>query len=279
MANKQGKKRIGVVAPSRCLPEAAATAVARHIADTFDDGSLEVFFHPQCFHSEGHFAGSDAVRTAAFLEVANDPGIDAVWFARGGYGAARLVHDLYDRLGPGARDKEYLGYSDLGVLLAGLQRRGIGRAVHGPMPIDITRENGEAAITRALRWLVSKDDAGLEKTADPSAMRVAFNITVLAHIIGTSSAPELSGRILMLEDIDEYAYALDRSLYAIMTNQAVASCAGVMLGRVSEIRENDPDFGMTPEDIVQYWCERARVPYLGRCDIGHDADNKIVPFS
>ena len=54
--------------------------------------------------------------------------------------------------------------------------------------------------------------------------------------------------------------------------------AGIRLGRCSDVPENDPDFGRTEEEIARYWCERSGIPYLGRADIGHDVDNKVVPF-
>ncbi|MEV9375796.1 LD-carboxypeptidase, partial [Klebsiella pneumoniae] len=81
---------------------------------------VDLVFHPQCFLSEGHFAGSDAVRAAAFLEVANDPAFDAIWFARGGYGSNRILHSVMPQLGEAARRKTYLGFSDMGFLLGAL---------------------------------------------------------------------------------------------------------------------------------------------------------------
>ena len=82
----------------------------------------------------------------------------------------------------------------------------------------------------------------------------------------------------MLEDVGEYLYRIDRAMFAIMANAGVRRAEGVMLGRVSDIPENDRPFGQTEEELVKDWCKRVGVPYLGRADIGHDAGNKIVPF-
>ena len=60
--------------------------------------------------------------------------------------------------------------------------------------------------------------------------------------------------------------------------RAVRRAAGLMLGRCSLIPENDPDFGRSEEEVARHWCERSGIPYLGRADIGHDVDNKVVPF-
>ena len=82
----------------------------------------------------------------------------------------------------------------------------------------------------------------------------------------------------MLEEVSEYMYRIDRSLFHITSNPQIRRIAGLRLGRCSAIPDNDPDFGMTEDGVARYWCDRAGIPWLGRADIGHDADNKVVPF-
>jgi muramoyltetrapeptide carboxypeptidase len=84
-----GLLRIGVVAPAGRITEDTAARVQSLARDIYAPGRLELVFHPQCFATGGHFAGDDATRTQAFLEIANDPGFGALWWARGGYGACR----------------------------------------------------------------------------------------------------------------------------------------------------------------------------------------------
>jgi muramoyltetrapeptide carboxypeptidase len=267
--------RIAVVAPSTPIPRDTAQQVLAIAAAAHPN--VELIFHPQCFARHGHFAGTDTEREDAFVDVANDPSVDAIWFARGGYGSCRMAEPAIARLGPAARDKMYLGYSDAGFLLAGLYRAGIGRLAHGPMPQDVRRAGGEAAVRRALAWLVDRDPGALEPGlgAAPSA---AFNITVLSHLLGTALEPDLGGHVLLLEDVSEYMYRTDRAMFHITGNAALQKVAGIRLGRCSEVPVNDPDFGQGEEEVVRYWCGRAGIPYLGRADIGHDADNKVVPL-
>ena len=262
---------IAICAPSRSLTADDAARVTALAADYPD---LTLQFHPQCFASEGHFAGSDAQRLAALLDCANDPAFDAVWFARGGYGAARIAEDAIDLLGAAAAHKTYLGYSDGGTLLAGLYAQRIGRQVHAPMPTDIRRSGGEAAVRRTLGWLAG-DAAGLEPGLDarPSA---AFNLTTLAMLCGTPLMPDLAGHVVLVEEVAEYDYAVDRLFFHVTAH--LAGIAGLRLGRISDVPENEVQFGHSAEQIAQYWCARARIPYLGRADIGHDTANKIVPF-
>lgn len=267
--------RIGIVAPSTPILPGTAERVAAIAAETACEA--ELVFHPQCFLSHRHFAGEDAVRADAFVEVANDPGIDALWIARGGYGSCRIAEDVLARLGPEARGKAYLGYSDAGYVLAGLYRAGFERVAHGPMPGDVRRDGGEAAVARALSWLVRNDPAALEPNLS-GAPAAAFNITVFSQLLGTPLEPDLAGHVLMLEDVSEHMYRTDRSLFHITGNDRVRQVAGIRLGRCTEVPENDPDFGASEEEVFLHWCRRSGIPYLGRADIGHDAGNKVVPF-
>lgn len=268
---------VAIVAPAnRLAPEAAAKV--RAIAEADYGGRLKLFFHPQCFLQSGHFAGSDIERSGALLEVANDPAFDAVWFARGGYGSCRIFDVVFGKFNRAAHLKIYLGYSDVGLLLARLTREGVGTSVHGPMPTDINRDGGEAAIRRVLSWLADRDGSALEPHVRPGQPAFAFNLTVLSSLLGTAAEPDFSGAVLMLEDVDEPHYRIDRAMFQITSNANVRRSAGIRLGRMSKIPPNDPPFEKTEQEIVAYWCDRAGIPFLGAADIGHDADNKIVPF-
>jgi muramoyltetrapeptide carboxypeptidase len=268
--------RIAVVAPSGRFAEGTADRVAAIAARAQPDA--ELFFHPQCFLSHGHFAGSDAERLAAFVQVANDPGFDAIWFARGGYGACRIAADAVAALTPAARDKLYLGYSDGGYLLAGLYKAGFPYLAHGPIPQDCVREEGEAAIARTLAWLVTGSAAGLDPNLQKGVRHAAFNITVFGLLLGTSLEPELADHVLLLEDVAEHAYRTDRAMFHITSQASLQALRGIRLGRVSAVPDNDPDFGANGEAIVRYWCDRSGIAFLGPADIGHDAENKVVPF-
>jgi muramoyltetrapeptide carboxypeptidase len=117
--------RIGVVAPARTVTKEAAARMSAFMALTYP--AHEIIFHPQCFLEEGHFAGPDAVRAAAFLEFANDPAFDAIWFARGGYGSNRILKTAMPQLNVAARNKTYIGYSDMGFMLGALYVRRMDR--------------------------------------------------------------------------------------------------------------------------------------------------------
>lgn len=272
------KIRIGVMAPGSRLDRTVAERVTEIVA-TFDPAwSVDLRFHPQCFLAAGHFAGNDAARTEAFLDIANDASFDALWFARGGYGSCRIAEAAIARLAPVARRKIYLGYSDAGCLLAGLYKAGLTRLAHGPMPSDLLRQGGEAAVRRALAYLIDGAPDVLEPSVSPETRTAAFNMAVLSQLLGTPLQPDLSGHVLMLEEVSEYMYRIDRFLFHITSNPGIRRISGVMLGRCNGIPSNDPDFGQSEEAVIRHWCTVSGIPYLGRADIGHDVDNKIVPF-
>ncbi len=264
--------KIAVVAPSCSLKREAADAVA---ALASVRGDCELIIHPQCFLNDGHFAGSDEARLAALREMMADPDVDALWFARGGYGSNRIAEAAVMDLPAAARSKVYLGYSDAGFLLGGLYKAGLDVA-WGPMPQDIVRPGGEAAATRALDWLVRRDPAALE--GGLTAPAAAFNLTVFAALLGTVLEPDLSGHDLLIEDVGEHHYRIDRTMFHVAASANVRSCSRLRLGRVGDIPENDPDFGRDEGAIVEEWCARGGINYGGRADIGHDVQNKVVPF-
>lgn len=264
--------RIAICAPATPITRDTVLAVTELAARTYPD--IELAFHDQCFAAEGHFAGPDEVRLAALLDCANDPEVEAVWFAKGGYGSNRIAEAAIAGMGPAAAKKTFLGYSDCGFLLASLYRHGIGRPVHGPMPLDIRRDGGEAAVLRALAWFAG-DASGLEPSIDERPT-VAFNLMTLAAMAGTPLLPNLAGHVVMVEEVAEHLYAIDRLFFHLSAQ--LGDIAGLKLGMVTAVPENHRAFGSEAEDIAQFWCERAAIPYLGRALVGHDSDNRIVPF-
>jgi muramoyltetrapeptide carboxypeptidase len=274
----QAPFRIAVVAPSARMSPETAERVLSAAARLFPDLTPRIDFHPQCLARSGHFAGDDLTRAAALVEAANDPDVDAIWFARGGYGAGRLIELVLPRLEEPARRKAWLGYSDGGALLGALYQAGFPHVAHGPVAQDALREGGDVAIERALSWLVARDPTALEPSLKSAPKAAAFNLTILASLLGAPFQPDLTDHVLMLEEVSEYMYRIDRTLFQVTSNPAIRRIAGLRLGRCSAIPDNDPDFGMTAEEVARYWCDRSGIPWLGAADIGHDVENKIVPF-
>ena len=267
--------RIGVVAPGRSIDPLVESKARALMAVTYP--AHDLVFHPQCFAESGHFAGTDEQRAAAFLEFANDAGFDAIWFARGGYGSNRIIDATVPHLNKAAAAKTYLGYSDMGFLLGALYARRIGRPVHGPMPVEIGRSDHAQCVSRALGWLIDRNPATLEPglAGKPS---VAFNLSILTILVGTPWLPDLTDHVLIIEDVSEPLYRIDRMLFQLSHATQLKGIAGIRLGIINDIQANDPPWGEAPEAMVARWCGGMGVPYLGRARVGHSADNHVVPF-
>lgn len=265
--------KIAVCAPATPITRDHAAALEQLVEAEFPQHSIT--FHEQSFSSEGHFAGNDIERLEALLDCANDPSFDAVWFARGGYGSNRIAEAAIARMNELAKSKTYVGFSDMGYLLAGLYRNGIGQPVHGSMPVSARSEAGREAVRRVLRWFAG-DGGGLEPSVDGKTPTSAFNLITLAMLTNTRLMPDLAGHVVMVEEVSEHLYSIDRLFFHLAGT--LPRIAGLRLGAITDVPENDREFGQDVEEIAKFWCARAGVPYLGRAKIGHTAENHIVPF-
>ena len=264
---------IAICAPATPITREQADALAALVAAEFP--AHRISFHEQCFARSGHFAGDDLLRLTALLDCANDPAFDAVWFAKGGYGSNRIAEAAVARMNSHARAKSYVGFSDCGYLLAALYRHGIGQSVHGSMPVSARSEGGREALRRVLRWFQG-DTSGVEPSLDGTTPAAAFNLMTLAMLSGTPLMPDLAGHVVMVEEVSEHLYAIDRLFFHLAG--VLPRLKGLRLGSVTDIPENYVEFGQSVEDIAQFWCARAGIAYLGRAEIGHTSANRVVPF-
>lgn len=161
--------KIGVVAAGSRVPPERVEGIEAWMAEHVSGGDPTLVLHPSLHAKHGHFAGDDATRARALVEFANDPRIDAIWFARGGYGACRIAEAVIPQLGPEARRKRYLGYSDAGSLLAAMYKAGFEHLAHGPMADDVRR--GVETGRRALAWLTGAIRPGSSRRWRPTRAR------------------------------------------------------------------------------------------------------------
>ncbi|MEH6789278.1 hypothetical protein [Parasphingorhabdus sp.] len=131
---------------------------------------------------------------------------------------------------------------------------------------------------RALNWLVDQAADAFEPGMTEGTKYAAFNLMTLTMMTGTSLMPDLRGHVLIIEEVSEYLYAFDRAMFHLCSNVAEQQLAGIKLGNISDIPENDRPFGESSETIAKRWCGQSGIPYLGRAVIGHDVENRIVPF-
>jgi muramoyltetrapeptide carboxypeptidase len=234
----------------------------------------------------GYLAGDDARRLDEWREAVDDPEARAIFCARGGYGAMRLLPQV-DPAPLLAAPKVLVGFSDVTALHAVLNRAGLA-TVHGPVLTQLGRAPaGAVAHLAALLTQApspGEDGAaelgiGLSGTATVRPGRVegpvlGGSLTLLSHLCGTPYLPSFAGAILLLEDVDERPYRLDRYLTQLDLSGAVQGLAGVALGQFT----NCDGQGVVGAAVVRGWAAALGVPVIEGLPVGHEDANYAVPL-
>jgi muramoyltetrapeptide carboxypeptidase len=233
---------------------------------------------------DGYFAGNDAHRLADFVAAAADDSIDGIWCIRGGYGAMRLLHGIdYDvwRWKP----KALIGYSDITALHAAIGARADLVTYHGPTAratlTDLTRQSLVAAVSSgASPYVVRHDDSVTLRRGCARGRLAGGNLALVASLMGTPYAPDLDGAILVLEDVNEAVYRIDRMLTQLALSGALAKCAGIVFGRFTEIPPDtsDAERSLPLERILQEVADRCGVPCVANAPFGHVDDQFTLPL-
>jgi len=232
---------------------------------------------------EGYLAGSDEERLSDLNTAIRDDSIDAIWCLRGGYGAMRLLGGLdYDALM--RRPKAIIGYSDITALHCAVQVRCGLASIHGP-----TARSALPAFTeRSLRHAVLRD-ADCCGTAESMRTLVGGtargrllggNLALLAALHGTPYEPDYSGAILVLEDVNEEPYRIERLLLQLRLSGALQRCAGIAFGSFTNTGEKDATLGGTRAlgAVLEEAARAANVPSVTGVPVGHIDEQWSIPF-
>ncbi len=271
----QAGSRVAVVAPGGPIARERLEAGAARLRAW----GLELVHGEGLFAKTGYLAGDDAHRLAQLQAALDDPTIAAVWAARGGYGTTRLLPQL--RLRP-QRDapKLVIGFSDLTALHAALNALGVA-SLHGPN-VGQVGELTAAALNHLRETLFSSlPPLALEGAAPltPGQARgtlLGGNLTLLASLCGTAHLPSFAGAILLLEDIGERPYRLDRALTQLWSSGALQGVRGLALGTFQGCEEKSTGEG--PEPVFQDFARRLGVPAALGFPVGHVNANFAVPL-
>jgi muramoyltetrapeptide carboxypeptidase len=221
---------VGVVAPGFAVPP---QALARGTAALTAMG-FSVVLGRSVLSRDGYLAGGDAERAEDLDSMLADPAVRGIWFARGGYGTARLL-DLLDWKAAARDPKVLVGYSDLTALFAVTVRRTRASCLYGP----VVAELGDPASYHApsLKKMLAGGKVelrfprrGVLREGRAKGRLLGGNLTVLAHLLGTPHAPDLRGAVLFLEDAGESAYRLDRLLQHLRMSGALRGIAAAVFG-------------------------------------------------
>ena len=268
--------RVGVAAPSGPVD---AVRLCNGLGVLREEG-LEVVLAPGLLERSGFLAGEDAVRLAGLQGLLDDPGIDAVLCARGGYGAMRLLPGL-ELGGLRGRPKALVGFSDVTALHLALSAAGL-VSFHGPL-VECGEGPEASADLRAMVGLLRGAAAGtpLAAAAPPGVLHpghargrlVGGNLSLLASTVGTPWEVRTDGAIMLLEDVGEPPYRLDRYLTQLALAGRLRSAAGFLIGELV-------DCGGGPEalDVVASHLVPLGRPCLAGLPLGHGSRRATVPL-
>ena len=248
---KKGDK-IGIVAPARRITFDEVHPSIK----LFQKWGLEVVLGNYIFGTENQFSGSDNQRLADFQQMLDDPSIHAIICARGGYGTVRII-DKLDFSGFCKKPKWIVGYSDITVLHTHINKHFNIETLHAVMPVNIKEDEFNADSIDSLRKALfgeklfySKPITFHSKTGLSEGILTGGNLSILYSLMGTSSELDTSGKILFLEDVDEYLYHIDRMMMNLKRAGKLSKLNGLIVGGMDRMNDNEIPFGKTANEII-----------------------------
>ena len=273
---KQGSK-IAIAAPARMVkPEEMEYAI-----HWLEERGFVPIYDERLFAGHYIFAGDDDLRAAVFQEYLDDENVDAIWLARGGYGSIRII-DKLDFTQFLQHPKWIIGFSDTTVFHGKLNRLGC-PSLHASMPYCFENKTIEAK--QSLFDALMGKPLHYEFPAHPlnwieqmEGEIVGGNLSVLYSMIGSNTFPDLDGKILFIEDVDEYIYHIDRMMRALKRAGKLEHLKGLVIGGLTQIHDNTDAFGQSVEEVIAEVVSEYGYPICFNFPAGHFDDNRAIVF-
>lgn len=231
---------------------------------------------PNAYARNGYLAGSDESRAADVNAAFADPDVRGIVCTRGGYGAQRMV-DAIDMAAVRADPKVVAGFSDITALQLALWRGARLASVHGPGAAWLDQRTPEHSAESLRRALMTTEPATVSRLADEETASVVVpgvatgpliggNLCLIVSTLGTPDMPDLTGAILLIEDVGEPPYKVDRMLTQLRRTGVLAGVAGVAVGQFTDCADN---WAVSVSDVIAERLGDLGVPVLGGLPIGH----------
>lgn len=228
---------------------------------------------------QDQFAGNDELRAKDFQNFLDDATIKAIVCARGGYGTMRII-DRLDFSAFKKYPKWIVGYSDITVLHSHLQQVVRVKSIHGTMPINFPKENKNEAVETLLSALTGKLSLHEYKTENPlnrkgmaKGVLVGGNLSLLYALQGSKTDIDTAGKILFIEDLDEYLYHIDRMMLSLKRAGKFEKLKGLIVGGMTDMKDNTVPFGKTAEQIILDTVKEFNFPVCFDFPAGHIENN------
>lgn len=276
---KPGDK-VGVIAPASVV---RYEDLKDGIAMLRDEWKLEVVEGTTLKSSFNQFSATDEDRLLDLQRMLDNPEIKAIIAARGGYGCSRIIDQL-DYSAVLKSPKWIVGFSDLTAVLASLYQNGIA-GMHAPM-VKSMSQIGAIEAAESLRSSLFGNfpeynipTHELNRTGHASGHLIGGNLCLFAHLIGSSTDTDTKGKILFIEDVNEYMYNLDRMMIQLKRAGKLDHLAGLIVGQFSDMRDNSfPSFGKDANEIIAEHTSAYHYPVCYDFPVGHVADNRTMIF-
>ena len=242
-------------------------------------------FVPVCderlYNQYNIFSGDDNTRASVFQEYLDNEDIDAIWLARGGYGSIRII-DKLDFTKFLSHPKWIVGFSDGTILHGKLNRLGV-PSIHASMPFYFANKTPEAKqslydalMGKPLRYEIPPHPNN--RLGKIEGEVVGGNLSVLYGMIGSNTFPTLDGKVLFIEEVDEYIYHIDRMMHALKRAGKLEHLKGLIVGGLTQIHDNHIPFGMTAEEVIAEAVAEYAYPVCFGFPAGHFDDNRAMVF-
>lgn len=270
---KPGDK-IGIVATGRKVSITDIEAAKK----VFSSWGLETISAP-FLHSNAHayLAGTDAERASDFQSLINDPETKAIACARGGYGTTRVI-DTLDFSALFTYPKWIIGFSDVTAIHLMLFKLGI-KSLHATMPLLFSNPASSSSVESLRQSLfgeysvISALPNRYNKFGKATAPVIGGNLSLIVDSIGTSGDPDTNGKILVIEEVDEYMYKVDRMMMHLKRAGKLENLSGLIVGHMTDIKHPELAFGETIEQVIISKMEGTNFPVAFNFPIGHENPN------
>ena len=267
--------KIAILAPARSITFEEVYPAMK----LFQKWGLEVILGTSVFNRDNQFAGDDVHRARDLQLMLDDPSIKAVICARGGYGTVRII-DRID-FSKFTRDPKWIaGYSDITVLHSHIHRHLGIETIHATMPFNITGESGNSLSVETLRKALFGEEliyncplGPMDRSGTGEGVLTGGNLSILYSLMGSQSQIDTRGKILFLEDLDEYLYHIDRMMMNLKRAGMLKSLRGLIVGSMHEMKDNSVPFGKTAMQIIAEAVSEFRYPVCYNFPAGHGPEN------
>ncbi len=270
---------VAIVAPAGVLLN--RESVINSAKELLMSWGLKVVYGKKMFCKANHFAGTDEERAKDFQEALDNSEIKAIWCARGGYGSVRII-DRLDFTAFKKNPKWMIGYSDITVFHNHVHNLGV-ETIHAMMASSL--QDAPAGIPYTIssfkkalfgeQLTYTIPSSNYNRVGEVEGQLVGGNLAILTSMLGSESQISTENKILFIEEIGEYAYAIDRMLQSLQRAKYFTNVKGIIVGNISRVTQNATSWGSTIEELILKAIP-SPIPVLFDFPAGHEPDNRAL---